>query len=546
MDSGADPLAAAYEARPFGLRILGRPDEPARITTLRVQVMLAVLIVTSNLVGVGAVYLLAAFVVPGPTPHDPLRVAGQNLAVGLLYTAVFTAGVLKWGRRFVAEKTDWLRHDRPTTESEQRAVIRLPLTLATFQAGYWLIAAVLFAGVNALIGDRLTVQIGLTLALGGLLTSADSYLIGETVIRPLAARALAGGPPSRLQVPGVRARAVLAWLLSTAVPVTGVMAVAAAALTRSGISTTRLAVTVLVLGGVTLAAGFRITLMAARANADPIRSLRRAMLRIGEGELDVAVPIYDGTEIGQLQAGFNQMAAGLRERERIREVFEHHVREDVARTALAGDDLLGGEIQSVGVLFVDIVGSTALAGRLPPDEVVSLLNGFFEVVVEVAAAHGGLVNKFEGDGALVVFGAPAALADPAGAALGAGRDLAARLAGGTGRPGPRFDIGVGISAGPVVAGNVGAPARYEYTVIGDPVNEAARLTDRAKGTDGRVLASWAAVRAADPREAAHWARSGAIELRGRPGRTLVATPRPAAAPPVPPGARPAATRPGPT
>lgn len=519
MTESAEVDSSAYEARPFGLRILGRLDEPARSSVRRVEILLSGLLVTSNLVGVAAVYVLAAFVIPGPTPHDPLRVALDNLFLGLGYTAVYTAGVLTWGRRFVAEKTMWLRTGSRPSEAEQKAVIQIPLMLAALQAAYWLLAALLFAGFNSLISDKLPVQIGLTLAMGGLLTSVDSYLVGETIIRPLAARALAGGPPARLSVPGVRARAFLAWLLSSAVPVTGLMLVAAAALTRNGITTTRLAVTDLVLGGVVLTFGMRTTLVAARANADPIRSLRRAMVRIGSGDLDVAVPIYDGTEIGQLQAGFNQMAAGLRERERIRSVFEHHVGEQVARSALARPDVLGGEICHVGVFFVDIVGSTALAGRLPPDEVVNLLNDFFAAVVEVAAAHGGQVNKFEGDGALVVFGAPVALADPAGAALAAGRELAATLA----RFSDRFDAGIGISAGAVVAGNIGAPARYEYTVIGDPVNEAARLTDLAKGAKGRVLAAWAAVEAAGAAEAGHWKRGREVTLRGRAGKTRLAS-----------------------
>ena len=87
---------ASYEPQPFGLRILGRPDEPARITTFRVQVLLSVLIVTSNLVGVAVVYVLAAFVVPGPTPRDPARLAVVNLLLGLAYTAVFTAVALEF------------------------------------------------------------------------------------------------------------------------------------------------------------------------------------------------------------------------------------------------------------------------------------------------------------------------------------------------------------------------------------------------------------------------------------------------------------------
>lgn len=485
------------------------------------ELLLCLLIVTSNLVGIAAVYALAAFVVPGPHPHDVLRIAVKNLLAGVAYTAVFTAAVLAWGFHHRFTHTAWLRERRAPTEREQTAIIQLPLLLGGFQAAYWFLAAGLFAGFNALIGDGLAAQVAITVAAGGALTIADSYLIGEMILRPLSAWALASGPPNRLRVPGVRARAVIAWLLSTALPVAGLMLVAAAALVRGDITTTRLAVNVMIFGAVTLGVGLRSVLVVARANADPIRGLTRAIRLVGAGELDVSVPVYDGTEIGQLQAGFNQMAAGLRDREHIRSVFEHHVGEEVARSALAGDDVLGGHLCQVGVLFVDIVGSTAMTGRLTPSEVVQLLNDFFQVVVERSAIHGGQVNKFEGDGALVVFGAPQPLADPAGSALAAARELAGALQ----AESKRFDVGIGVSYGEVVAGNVGAPARYEYTVIGDPINEAARLTDLAKGAKGPILASWTAVASAAAEEAERWEAGRPVSLRGRPGRTRLATPR---------------------
>jgi adenylate cyclase len=485
-----------------------------------VQLLLGTLILTSNVLGVIAVFILAAFVVPGPNPPDVTKVAVENLILGIAYTGVFAIVAWRRGSRWVEKHTGWLHTGDPPNEGEQRRVLQIPLLLAGFQAGFWILAAGLFAAFNAIIGDRLTVQIAVTVSLGGLLTCANSYVMGELWARPLAARALANGPPARLQVPGVRARSILAWLLSCAVPVTGVMLVAAAALTRSDITTTRLAVTDLVLGGAVLTFGLQITAVAARANADPIKSLSKAVSRVSQGDLDARVPIYDGTEIGQLQAGFNQMAAGLEERERIREIFEHHVGEHVARSALDGDDPLGGELCDAGILFVDIIGSTTLASQLRPDEVVHLLNDFFAVVVEVSARHGGIVNKFEGDGALVLFGAPVRLDNPAGAALAAARDLGAELDG----QATRFEAGIGVSAGQVVAGNVGAPDRYEYTVIGDPVNEAARLTDMAKGVEGRVLASWDAVRRGHPGEARHWSQGEQVSLRGRSRRTRLAHP----------------------
>jgi adenylate cyclase len=212
------------------------------------------------------------------------------------------------------------------------------------------------------------------------------------------------------------------------------------------------------------------------------------------------------------------MVAGLREHERLRDLFGRHVGEDVARQALERGVELGGEVRDAAVLFVDIVGSTALAAERPPEEVLGLLNRFFGVVVSVVQAHGGWVNKFEGDAALCVFGAPLQIDGAAGCALAAAREMCERLRGEVGE----LDFGIGVSAGRVVAGNVGAEERFEYTVIGDPVNEAARLTELAKGREGRLIASEAVLRAADAEEAGRWELDGAVQLRGRRGETRVA------------------------
>jgi adenylate cyclase len=191
----------------------------------------------------------------------------------------------------------------------------------------------------------------------------------------------------------------------------------------------------------------------------------------------------------------------------------------VARQALAGEIELGGELRDAAVLFVDIVGSTRLAGKTEPERVVELLNGFFAVVVEVVESHGGWVNKFEGDAALCILGVPTSDERCAANALAGARVLAARLSQ-DGLPA----AGIGVSAGKVVAGNVGAPHRLEYTVIGDPVNEAARLTELAKAEGQRVLASEAALTAAGDGESAHWRLGEAVQLRGRAEKTRLARP----------------------
>jgi adenylate cyclase len=220
-----------------------------------------------------------------------------------------------------------------------------------------------------------------------------------------------------------------------------------------------------------------------------------------------------------LQAGFNRMAEGLGERERLRDLFGRHVGEDVARAALDGGVALGGEEREIAALFVDVVGSTELASRRPPAEVVNLLNRFFHIVVDVAEANGGLVNKFEGDAALCVFGAPVERHDPAGDALCVARTLRDRLR----RELPEVDVGIGVSFGFAVAGNVGAENRFEYTVIGDPVNEAGRLCELAKRRPERVFASDAALARANPDEARLWSLGDTVTLRGRASATRLAT-----------------------
>ncbi|MFE3988420.1 adenylate/guanylate cyclase domain-containing protein, partial [Nocardia tengchongensis] len=170
-------------------------------------------------------------------------------------------------------------------------------------------------------------------------------------------------------------------------------------------------------------------------------------------------------------------------------------------------------------LFVDMVGSTATAAERPPTEVVSLLNEFFRVVVDVIDRHHGLINKFMGDAALAIFGAPLDRPDAPTAALAAARELREAL-----REVVGLDIGIGVSAGLAVAGNIGGANRFEYTVIGDPVNEASRLTELAKDRPERVLTSSSALFFADENEQRHWQTGEEVQLRGRRRKTRLAWP----------------------
>ncbi|ETB31870.1 hypothetical protein N602_31000, partial [Mycobacterium avium subsp. hominissuis 10-5606] len=142
------------------------------------------------------------------------------------------------------------------------------------------------------------------------------------------------------------------------------------------------------------------------------------------------------------------------------------------------------------------------------------------VVVETVGKHGGFVNKFQGDAALAIFGAPIEHPDSPGGALAAARELHDALLPVIGSA----EFGIGVSAGRAIAGHIGAQARFEYTVIGDPVNEAARLTELAKLEPGHVLASAIAVSGALDSEALCWDVGEVVELRGRTAPTQLARP----------------------
>jgi class 3 adenylate cyclase len=465
---------------------------------------IVLLVVVANLVGVATVISLLIGVDDGS--GDAGRVPVLLTAAGYLVVA-FPAGTLI-GLRSQRVTNRWLMAGRRPTSEEAAHALRLPVEIAVIAGVIWLLAAVLVGGVSAVVfPDPLVgLRIGIATLLGGMATAGVTYLLVARAARAVTAVALAAHPPAGALTLGVRPRLLLTWGLTSAVPMLGVVLLFLDPSNPGGPgegAVVFLVVVALLVGGLA-------TLLVARAVGQPLRDLRRAVSQVGRGDYAVSVVVDDAGEIGLLQEGVNTMAAGLAERERLRDLFGRHVGTTVADRALATGVSLGGEERTVAALFVDIAGSTSLVRRTGPEEMVGLLNRFFEIVVETIEAEGGLVNKFEGDAALCVFGAPTDHPDPAGAALRAARRIcdAVRAAG-------EVDVGVGVACGRVWAGQVGAASRLEYTVIGDPVNEAARLTELAKEHPGRAVASEPTVQAADPGEREHWVRDGEVELRGR-------------------------------
>ena len=504
--------------------LVGDPDLPGDKLIRRTRRTTIAAVLLAHVIGAAVVTFFAVFALPKPDGLDLLRSALLNAACAAAYLLIALVIGVRWGRRLVEGGrkgfATWLQDERAPDASEQRRALRAPLLIMLVQASLWAGAVIAFTALNLTIDGLLALGVGLTIALGGVTTSAAAYLLSELTLRPVTARALAAGTPEGQGRSGVATRWLVAWALGTGVPLVGLVLIGIVALTPVDISVTTLAITMIALSAIGLVFGALVSLLAAYLTAHPVGALRRGLARVRAGDLDATIPVFDASEIGLLQSGFNEMVGGLREREELRGLFGSHVGEEVARHALESGVDLGGEVREVAVLFVDVVGSTELAARRPPEEVVGLLNRFFAEVVAAVEERGGWINKFLGDAALAVFGAPARMDDACACALGAARDLRERLR----EEVPELDFGIGVAAGEAVAGHVGAERRHEYTVVGDPVNEAARLTELAKDHESRVLASEAAVAAAGD-EGERWTFGEEVSLRGRARATRLASPR---------------------
>lgn len=500
---------------------------PARRETavLPRQVMrrFTLVIAPVNLVIATVTYVFVAYVVPLPGRAPPARARIMVLAAAIVGFVVAWAVSELWGRHSFRPVRRWLERGGEADDLARTRAVRLALHEAGHTLVVWLIAGAGFGAVDVAVGGSAAAGalMAVMVAVGGLSASALTYLAVEWIMRPVIALALAGDPAERPRSTGITTRIYLAWEFGTAAAVSGAVIAAIAYLAGAGMSPRRMAATVIFLGAIALVVGFATLLVAVRSVAHPVRRLRDAMARVEAGSTDVQVPVDDGGEVGLLQAGFNRMVAGLRERDRVRDLFGRHVGEEVARSALAQGVELGGELRDAAILFVDVIGSTPFASKRDPREVVETLNQFFGIVVEVVTRHGGWVNKFEGDAALCAFGAPASHPEAATAALTAARELRRRLH----LELDAFDAAIGVSAGQVVAGNIGAANRYEYTVIGDAVNEAARLSELAKEEPSRLLASEEIVSRAGAHEAGRWIVGEPVLLRGRPRPTRVAVAR---------------------
>ncbi|HEX5252302.1 MAG TPA: adenylate/guanylate cyclase domain-containing protein [Mycobacterium sp.] len=240
--------------------------------------------------------------------------------------------------------------------------------------------------------------------------------------------------------------------------------------------------------GCALTIGFGVPMTVGAALAPslrPVRDLAEGTKRVAAGDYSQRLPVVQDDDLGALAASFNRMQAGLAERQRLQSAFGTYVDPALAARLLEqGDDVFAGERREVTVMFVDIRDFTPFAEANSAEDSVARLNALFEIVVPAVVGARGHVNKFLGDGALAVFGAPNDLPGHADAAVDAAA-LIHRLVGE--RFGGELRIGIGINTGLVIAGTIGGGGKLEFTLIGDAVNVAARVEQLTKTTGDAIL-----------------------------------------------------------
>jgi adenylate cyclase len=503
----------------FGSWILGRVSESQRRRRVRIQLILTTVILGANFIGVCVALLVitVTFPVPNVFASDVLWI---TFAVAPSYIGLaFVVGVI-WATNRVINNVRWSLEEREPSRKDVRNTFSAPWRLTRVLLVLWGGGTVVLTLLYGLHDTDFIPKVLLGVSFPGIVVSASCYLFTEFALRPVAAQALEFAPPPRRFAPGIMGRTLTVWALGSGVPVLGILLAAIITLSLHIVSPKQFTFAVMILALFALVFGFILMWILSWLTATPVRSVREALKRVQRGDFDTELVVFDGTELGQLQRGFNKMVVGLRERERVRDLFGQHVGKEVAALAEKQRPQLGGEERHAAVIFVDIIGSTSLVTSRPATEVVTLLNRFFEVIVEEVDRHHGLLNKFEGDAALAVFGAPVSLDDADGEALAAARAMAERLRVEV----PECQAGIGVASGQVVAGNIGAKDRFEYTVIGEPVNEAARLCELSKEIDGHLVASSTAVDRAHESEAARWSLGESVTLRGHDEPTRLATP----------------------
>jgi class 3 adenylate cyclase len=486
------------------VRLLSRParavgpELPLPAPSRPLRVFIGAIAIGSTAAIVGAYYITLAATFPPGTLGVFLAVLAA--LVGLSIGAVFLVH-----RRLTTRVVAWLR--RPG-DGVDRGAWRQALNYPVHLSLAVCVSALAVAGGAALAmavvtGDpSLAVHIAVGGALAAILDAIFAWLYTDYVLRSLRRVMAVREPLLPVSGPGIvhlglgaKMAIVIVGVSLVSAVVVGTLAYRAATDALNSGDLTWLAIQLVLVTATGLLVNLSGCLLVTRHTTEPLTELTTLVAELTPERYSQRGVPMSADEVGQLTWAVNAMLGGLEERDFIKDAFSRYVTRQVSDVVLQGGLELGGELLTATILMADIRDFTGLSERMPPRQVVRVLNRYFTEMVEECMEHGGMIDKFIGDAIMVVFGAPARLTPEqsaraaAKAALGMHRRLtdlnAAFAADGL----PALRIGIGVHTGEAIAGNIGAPQRLDYTLIGDSVNMAARIETACKEIDQELLVS---------------------------------------------------------
>lgn len=275
------------------------------------------------------------------------------------------------------------------------------------------------------------------------------------------------------------------------------------------------------IAGLVLSGSLFVVFLFSLSLTSPIEKLVDLIGQVSKGNFEVnatsAVSSVFKDEVGELATAFDEMTEGLKERDKVKNLFSKFHGSSVTDDLLQGEVVLGGQRKDVIVFFSDIRGFTAFSEKRPPEEVVEMLNEYFAVMVGIINRHQGVVDKFIGDAIMAVWGTPKGTPDDARNAVMACLEMRKGLDELNSRRIERglspIMIGMGLHAGPAISGTIGSDERMEYTVIGNTVNTASRIEASTKAFGSDLLITDDVIALAPDKFVVDYA--GAAEVKGR-------------------------------
>ena len=499
---------------------MGKPTEPPESWNPWI-----VYVVTAGGNAFGAVLTFLYFTIIDSQLVDHSHGASED--IGLLYFIIGTSAIIVLLFAGNTKRFRKLQKDmraiklHPDTEPEKAELAKmrevvgrlmnLPLRMAGVSVLGWAMAAIVFgvfpiflfpSSFRGELATNLRVTFGI-LFVGGPITLMFIYFVLEWMLRR---RVINYFPRAALlDTPGcVRTRVLPKMLLVsifvgtmpvTVISVATIFQIEAVEAGRQSLAsfTAKMPMVIGCLLVWAIAEAVTLSLFLARSISAPLQSARHAMRRIGRGELNVSIPVVSNDEIGIMGEGFNRMVEGLKERDFIRDTFGRYVSKEVAAeilNSLAGLDPKS-ELRDMSILVSDLRGFTTMSSSMAPREVLEILNRYFETMTDIIVRHNGTIDEFTGDGILVFFGAPQELEDHPERAVECALEMQEAM-GNLNRANldaglPELSMGIGITSGELVVGNIGSDKRRKYGAVGSPINVAFRIEAQTAG--GEILVS---------------------------------------------------------